>query len=106
MAAKLVPLFMEARNMKVSVNSSISLLYLTTATLSVMWLYYKAVPVLQTILKIPKNLIFSPCLPVRLRMNSKGEAGRNILEQLTSCTFLLSPSPLPILLFCIEKLLG
>lgn len=55
MAVKLVPLFMEAHNMKLSVNSSVSELSLTIATLSLMWLYYKAVPVLQIIYKITKK---------------------------------------------------
>lgn len=58
-AVKLVPLFMEAHNMKLSVNSSVSVLSLTIATLSLMWLYYKAVPDLQIIYKsTPKNIFF------------------------------------------------
>lgn len=107
MAVKLVPLFMEAHNMKLSVNSSVSELSLTIATLSLMWLYYKAVPVLQIIYKITKKkMIFSSLLLVRLRTNSKGRTGGNILEQLASFTFLLSLSPPPVLFLCLEKLLG
>lgn len=56
MAVKLVPLFMEARNMKLSVNSSISVLSLTITTLT--WHYYKAVLVLQATSKNTKKLTF------------------------------------------------
>lgn len=51
-------------------------------------------------------MIFSSLLLVRLRTNSKGRTGGNILEQLASFTFLLSLSPPPVLFLCLEKLLG